>query len=89
MTNFRHEILLTSKDERVMEVLYYQINIDNFRLAIEHIDAMPSADQFTLAGFRADLSTRLETEKLEQMKAQVMLDVIKRQIDEVENVPEG
>jgi hypothetical protein len=72
------EILKRALDERIDEVAAYQLNIDNFRLAIAEIDAIGDPD---LSQFRAELEARLQAEVLEQKKAKVMLTVIKKRVD--------
>lgn len=77
------DILKPALDARIQEVMGYQINIDNYTMAIEHIDAMSTTDQIELAEFRQKLIDLLATEKLEQKKAKVMLEVIKKQVGEL------
>lgn len=75
----KQEILKNALEARHQEVLGYQINIDNYRLAIEHIDASGDADLFD---FRDQLKGLLASEILEQKKAKVILAVIERQLQE-------
>ena len=65
---------------RVEEVALYQLNIDNYRLAIAHIDAMSETDRVELADFKNELSARLVTELHQQKRALVMLAVIEQQV---------
>jgi hypothetical protein len=75
------EILTQARTARAQEVLGYQINIDNYTLAIAHIDAMPDAEKAELAPFREQLSGLLQSEILEQKKAKVMLAVMHQQLE--------
>jgi len=76
----REEILKASLDSRTQEVMHYQINIDNYRIALEEISKMSADDQSLLSGFSDQLRTLMASEKMEQMKAQVMLTVLKQQV---------
>lgn len=73
----KQEILLSAKEQRTQEVLAYQINIDNYTLAIQQIDESGDAD---LVDFRNRLADLLQSEKLEQKKAKVILDVVEKQL---------
>lgn len=76
----REEILKSSLDARIQEVMHYQINVDNYRIALEEISKMSNDDRAMLAGFSDQLRTLMASEKLEQKKAQVMLTVLQRQV---------
>ena len=76
----REELLASSLDARIQEVMNYQINIDNYTLALEEMGYMPSDERAELSAFSEQLRTLLTSEKLEQKKAQIMLNVIKRQV---------
>ena len=60
--------------------MHYQINIDNYTLALDNIAAMNSLDREDLAGFVNQLTSLLISERLEQKKAKVMLTVLKQQL---------
>ncbi len=75
-TEYRNEILTSALDARIKEVTEYQVNIDNFRLAIERIGDDPELQEF-----KAQLEELLASSLFEQRKAQVMLDVIKSQVE--------
>lgn len=77
----RADILRDALTARIAEVEGYQINIDNYRLAIEHIDAMDEADRAEMAGFRDELTQRLAAEMHQQKRAAVMLAVIRQQVE--------
>jgi len=85
--NKKHAILSDALEARDAEVMGYQINIDNYRLAVEHIEAMTPEDQRDLIPFRDDLQARLQAERLEQRKARVIRDVIAAQLAEMEPAP--
>ena len=76
----RGTILATALEAREQEVLHYQINIDNYTLALQQIAAMPENERAELSSFEDQLQTLLASEKLEQKKARIMLDVIKSQV---------
>jgi hypothetical protein len=77
----REEILKSSLDARVQEVMHYQINIDNYRIALDEISKMSDDDRAMLSGFSDQLRTLMSSEKLEQKKAQIMLSVLKQQVE--------
>ena len=76
----REEILNTALDARVQEVMHYQINIDNYTLALEKIAALNPNERAELSGFADQLRGLLASEILEQKKAKIMLDVLKAQV---------
>lgn len=76
----REEILAASLEARVQEIMHYQINIDNYSIALEEIGKLPLDERAELSEFTEQLKTLLTSEKLEQKKAQIMLSVIKRQV---------
>jgi hypothetical protein len=76
----REEILKSSLDARIQEVMHYQINIDNYRIALEEISKMSDDDRAMLSGFSDQLRTLMSSEKLEQKKAQIMLTVLQKQV---------
>jgi hypothetical protein len=78
----REEILKLSLDARVQEVMHYQINIDNYCIALDEISKLPDDDRAMLSGFADQLRTLLSSEKLEQKKAQIMLTVLKQQVEQ-------
>lgn len=73
---YQKEILTSALDARIKEVTEYQVNIDNFRLAIERI-----GDDHELQQFKQQLQELLASSLFEQRKAQIMLDVIKSQLE--------
>lgn len=79
----RLEILKRALSDREEEVLNYQINIDNYSLAIAKI-AEQHADKPGMSEFSANLSNLLESSKTEQLKAIIIKDVIADQLAELE-----
>jgi hypothetical protein len=77
----REEILKTSLEARENEVMHYQINIDNYTLALQEIETLSADERAELSGFTEQLRTLLTSEKLEQKKAKIMLAVIKKQME--------
>jgi hypothetical protein len=76
----RKEILAMSLEGREQEVMTYQINIDNYALALEEIANLPPDERNELSDFAEQLRSLLTSEKLEQKKAKIMLAVIKKQV---------
>ena len=76
----REEKLSRAREARAQEVEDYQINIDNYTLAIEHIDALSENERAEQTEFRNQLVALLAAEKREQSKAKIMLDVLEKQI---------
>jgi phytoene/squalene synthetase len=76
----REEILTTSLEARVQEVMHYQINIDNYAIALEEIGKLPPDERMELSAFATQLGELLASEKLEQKKAKIMLAVIEKQV---------
>ena len=77
------QILQASLKPRNDEILNYQINIDNYTLAIDKIDAQ-YADNSDLIEFRDKLTTEVKNHKTEQLKSIIIRDVITDQINELE-----
>jgi hypothetical protein len=76
----REQILEATLEGRKQEVMHYQINIDNYVIALEEIAKLPFDERNELSSFEEQLRNLLQTEKLEQKKAKIMLSVIQRQI---------
>jgi hypothetical protein len=77
----REEVISLSLEARIQEVMHYQINIDNYTIALEQISKLPSDEQAELSEFAQQLSSLLSSEKLEQKKAKIMLNVLKQQME--------
>ena len=76
----REQILKDSLPAREAEVMHYQINIDNYTIALDEISKLPDDERAELSGFAEQLAGLLASERLEQKKAKIMLAVIKRQL---------
>lgn len=76
----REQVLKDSLPAREAEVMHYQINIDNYTIALDEISKLPDDERAELSGFAEQLTELLASEKLEQKKAKIMLAVIKRQL---------
>lgn len=72
---YRIEILKKAESDRIKEVTEYQINIDNYRLAIEKVEG-----QADMAEFVKVLKGHLSSSLLEQKKSTVILEVIQAQL---------
>ena len=72
----KEEILRQALIAREEEVLHYQINIDNYLLAIVKADEDPD-----LTDFAQRLRELLSSSIIEQKKAQIMLEVIRDQLE--------
>lgn len=75
-TQYKNELLKNAVTTRIKEVTEYQVNIDNFRLALEKIGNDPY-----LVDFKTQLENLLKANLYEQRKAQVMLEVIQSQLE--------
>lgn len=73
---YQRELLTAALESRTKEVIEYQVNIDNFRLAIDRIKDKPE-----LQSFKENLEGLLSSSLVEQQKAQILLDVIKIQLE--------
>ncbi len=77
------EILKSALIARDDEIMSYQINIDNYSRAIDKID-YEHRDKPAITKFRDSLYEMLEQNKLEQLKSQIIRDVIADQLTEME-----
>ncbi len=76
MNAYQKEILTSALEAREKELIEYQVNIDNYRLAINKI-----TDKDTdLFSFRDQLKALLESSLLEQKKSKIIRDVIAEQL---------
>jgi hypothetical protein len=80
------EILSQALEARDAELLGYQINIDNYVLAITEIDQRyPNNDD--LAVFKDELQLRLDEERRQQLRCRVIRNVIAAQLTDLEATP--
>ena len=77
----REEILSLSLEARIQEVMLYQINIDDYSIALQKISEMEPSEQLELTEFSKQLQGLLASEQLEQKKAKLMLSVIQQQVN--------
>jgi hypothetical protein len=79
------EILTANLAARVDEIISYQINIDNFRLAIAKIAKEHTGDSaldLAMQEFAAQLEENMQQNIIEQRKAMIIHDVIADQLAE-------
>lgn len=76
LNDYKKEILVTALEARQKEVTEYQVNIDNFRLAIEKV-----GDDQELVEFKKQLEDLLKSSIYEQRKAKIMLEVVQSQLE--------
>ena len=76
LKEYKVELLSAALEARKKEVTEYQVNIDNFTLAIDKIK-----DDSELLEFKKQLEELLRTSIYEQRKAKVMLEVIESQLE--------
>jgi hypothetical protein len=82
MTNLNEErmkILTDAYEHRNREVMHHQINIDNYQLAIEEIEAK-HPDEEVMLDFANQLRDLLASSIIEQAKEVIMRDVIAKQL---------
>jgi len=77
----RADILASALEARKQEVMHYQINIDNYTLALERIALLNPDERAELSDFADQLRGLLASEKLEQKKSLIMLEVLKAQVE--------
>lgn len=73
---YKKDLLKNALTTRINEVTEYQVNVDNFRLAIEKI-----GDDPFLQEFKKQLEGLLSSTLYEQRKAQIMLEVVQSQLE--------
>ena len=76
----KEQILNAALLAREQEIFQYQINITNYKLAIEEMEKLPLSEQEELSDFSSQLKELLRTESLEQKKSKIMLSVIRKQV---------
>lgn len=85
----KQQRLIEALAYRISEVEDYQINIDNYTLAIAKIDAQYPTDPDLSGPFKSELQQRLQDEIKQQRRAIVIRDVISDQVDDLQVVPEA
>jgi len=76
MHPYQREILTGALEAREKELIEYQVNIDNYRLAIAKI----ADDDEQLQAFKEQLQGLLTSSLLEQRKSTIIRDVIAEQL---------
>ena len=76
----RKDMLTQAAEHREREVMHHQINIDNYRLAVDEIEAN-HADNPDLQAFAYQLRELLASSIVEQAKEAIMFKVIKAQLE--------
>jgi hypothetical protein len=76
----RMDILSQGAEHRRREVMHYQINIDNYRLALTEIEKNHKDDP-DMAEFASNLRELLSSSLREQRKEQILLTVIEKQLE--------
>ena len=76
MTPYQIELLTAALEGREKEIIEYQTNIDNYRLAINKI----ADNDLEMIPFRDQLQNLLSSSLLEQRKSQIIRDVIAEQL---------
>lgn len=81
----KEEILRTAITTRDAEILEYQINIDNYRFAIQKIDATQwdSTLAEPMQQFKSQLGDLLRNNLIEQAKAILIRDVMAEQLEAI------
>lgn len=72
---YRKALLQSALEARIKEVTEYQVNIDNFKLAIDLASGDPQ-----LESFRDQLKELLASSIVEQKKAVLMMEVVQSQL---------
>ena len=81
------EILSSALEARRAEIFGYQINIDNYTLAIAKIIAEYPGNS-DLALFRQELENLLTEEMRQQLRCKIIHDVIADQLQDLQSTPE-
>lgn len=79
------KILSDALEQRNQELLLYQINIDNYDLAISKINTK-HADNSDLIAFRDELQLRLDEERRQQLRSRIIRDVIADQVEQLSKI---
>ena len=83
MSDTKSSLMQQLLEARNNEVAEYQLNIDNFKRAIEKIDTQYAENQDML-DFKEQLIKLLADNQREQLKSIIMRDVIADQLAELE-----
>lgn len=80
MTSEKFDIISKAIKAREQEIFQYQINIENYKFALEEIEILPQEEQNQMIEFAVKLNQLLATELQEMNKSHVLLRALKRQI---------
>lgn len=72
---YKNKMLESSYEGRINEVTEYQVNIDNYIMAIDIIGDDPD-----MQAFKEHLQDLLQSNTMEQKKSKIMLEVVARQL---------
>jgi muramoyltetrapeptide carboxypeptidase LdcA involved in peptidoglycan recycling len=75
--DYYKSMLVSAKEFRINEITEYQVNIDNYRLALELIGEEPD-----LQDFKSQIQELLTSNILEQKKAKIMYEVIVARLEQ-------
>lgn len=78
----KKEILQQNYEHRLQEIENYQINIDNYTMALEEIE-LNHKNELGMEQFKEQITSLLISEKIEQRKALVMRNVLLKQIGDL------
>lgn len=84
LTNEKIKILQAERISRIKNVLMYQINLDNYTLAIDEIEKNYISND-KLQDFYKHLHSLVESTTIEQTKEKIVLKVIEDQLKELTN----
>ncbi len=82
------EILQSALQARIQEQLHYQVDIDNWRLAIEKIHREHAGDSpmdTALSDYAKHLQALHDSAVIEQRKTTILKEVIAAQLEELQN----
>ena len=81
----KNKMLIDAVQMRKDEILHYQINIDNYAMAMQKIKDRYTGDSEldrAMAKFYEQLKELHDTSVIEREKARLMLEVIQEQVEE-------
>lgn len=76
-SSYKKALLTGALEARANEITEYQVNIDNFQLALAKV-----GDDEYLQEFKKQLEELLKSSLFEQAKAKIMFEVIQSQLEE-------
>lgn len=78
MDPYQREILTNALEQRRKEIIEYQVNIDNYNIAIASI----TPDDELMQPFKEHLQSLLSSTIIEQRKSQIIFNAISQQLAE-------